>query len=78
MFLQHKSTQDVIEILSLQDLFDPCLIEVTGQNHCGEELQEPERFLKSELIFPSGESLPRCWMDASYRRLPEMAIVAHV
>jgi hypothetical protein len=74
MFLQHKLTKDVIEILSLQDLFDPCRAQVTGQDHCGEELQEPEVYQKAELVFPSGEPLPRCWLDSSYREEPQPAI----
>jgi hypothetical protein len=78
MFLQHKLTQDLIEILSVDDLFDPCLAEVTGQNHCGEELQEPDVFLKRELMFPSGEALPRCWLDSSYREERRMAIATSI
>jgi hypothetical protein len=35
--------------------------------HNGEELQEPHHFSKAELTFPSGEALPRCWVDAQYR-----------
>jgi hypothetical protein len=30
-------------------------------------MQDPEKFAKSELQFPSGEPLPRCWLDAHYR-----------
>lgn len=32
------------------------------------ELQEPEAFLKRDLLFPSGEFLPRCWLNPSYRQ----------
>ena len=38
-----------------------------GRIHAGEELQEPETFTKSVLVFPSDEELPRCWVDAGYR-----------
>lgn len=72
MFLQHKFTNDLIEILNIQDLYDPCIDEVMGQNHCGQEMQDPELFLKSELMFPSGEMLPRCWLDRHYRQMQAM------
>ncbi len=67
MFLMHKPTGDLIEILTLDQLFNPCVKEVTGVDHFGEEMQEPESYQKTELAFPSGESLPRCWLDAHYR-----------
>ncbi len=69
MFLLQKRTRSLIEILSTQELFDPFVLEVMAQSHAGEELQEPEPFLKSELVFPSGEELPRCWIDPDYRHL---------
>uniref|UniRef100_A0A832M4Y0 Acetyltransferase n=1 Tax=Oscillatoriales cyanobacterium SpSt-402 TaxID=2282168 RepID=A0A832M4Y0_9CYAN len=67
MFLMQKATHNLVEVLSVQELFDPFLREVMAQIHAGEELQEPESFLKSELIFPSGEMLPCCWTDPNYR-----------
>jgi len=67
MFLMQKNSRNLVEVLSMQNLFDPFSLEVTAQSHSGEELQEPETFLKSELAFPSGEDLPRCWVDPNYR-----------
>ncbi len=69
MFLMQKTTHNLVEVLSTQELFDPFFIEVEAQMHAGEELQEPEAFLKAGLIFPSGEELPRCWIDPDYRGL---------
>lgn len=69
MFLLHQATQTLIEVLSTHELFDPFCLEVTGQCHAGEELQDPDAYLKSELTFPSGEPLPRCWKDPHYRDL---------
>ena len=40
---------------------------VMGRFHAGEELQEAERFAKTDLTFPSGEPLPRCWLDPAYQ-----------
>jgi hypothetical protein len=67
MFLMHKPTGVLVEVLSLPDMFDPCQPEVRGRKHAGEELQDPEQFVKSELVFPSGETLPVCWVNAHYR-----------
>ncbi len=67
MFLMHKPTGDIIEILTLDKLFNPCVADVTGVDHCGEEMQDPTSYQKMELAFPSGELLPRCWLDSHYR-----------
>ena len=67
MFLRQKSTQKLIEVLSLTDLFNPNHATVVGRYHAGEEMQDPEKFPKAEIEFPSGEGLPRCWLDAHYR-----------
>lgn len=68
MFLKHLPTGNLVEILTLEDIWDPCKSIVSGRFHAGEELQERETFTKANLAFPSGEGLPRCWVDASYRR----------
>ena len=67
MFLKHKSNGQLIEVLTLDRMYDPCLKEITGRMHAGEEMQDPETFMKSELIFPSGESLPVCWLNPHYQ-----------
>lgn len=67
MFLAQKSDGGLIEVLDLKALLNPSETEFTGRSHSGEELQEEEKFAKAELNFPSGEALPRCWVDADYR-----------
>lgn len=67
MFLKEKTTDDLLEVLSLQDLFDPFNHELVGRYQRGEDPQDPEKFSKTGLVFPSGEALPRCWLDAHYR-----------
>jgi len=67
MFLQEKSHHEMIEILSLSDLFDPFNKTLVGRYQHGEEVQDPEKFDKSNLQFLSGEDLPECWLDAHYR-----------
>ncbi|MBL3588401.1 MAG: acetyltransferase [gamma proteobacterium endosymbiont of Lamellibrachia anaximandri] len=67
MFVMQKNTKKMVEVLSLSDLFDPMHGEVVGRFHAGEEMQDPEKFTKDDLLFPSGEVLPRCWVDSHYR-----------
>ncbi len=68
MFLRTRADGSIVEVLSLPQLFDPFAASVQGRLHAGEELQEPEAFVKAELIFPSGESLPHCWLDPHYQQ----------
>ncbi len=67
MFLKRKSTGDLVEVLSLKDLFNPMHPQIVGRYNKGEELQDPEKFDKADLEFLSGEPLPRCWLDVHYR-----------
>ncbi len=67
MYLRHRPSGDLVEVLDLRALFDPCRERVVGRFHWGEELQDPAGFAKAELEFPSGEPLPRCWVDPHYR-----------
>lgn len=67
MYLKHGPSGDLVEVLSLSDLTNPCVATIAGRFHAGEELQEPSNFQKVELVFPSGEELPRCWRDAQYK-----------
>ncbi len=67
MFLKHKKTDELIEVIRIEDLHDPNLSEIMGQSHNGEEMQDPTIYPKTDLAFPSGEALPRCWLDVNYR-----------
>lgn len=67
MYLKHKPSGNLVEVLDVRALADPCVSQIAGRFHAGEELQDPANFQKSELDFPSGEALPRCWLDAHYR-----------
>lgn len=66
MYLKHVSGS-LVEVLEPAALSDPCRSAVPGRLHAGEEMQDPAEFTKSELVFPSGEALPRCWLDPAYR-----------
>lgn len=73
MFLREKSTGDLVEVMRIEDVYDPCLSEIMGRTHAGEEIQDPTTFTKAELVFPSGEALPRCWVDPEYAMLKARA-----
>jgi len=67
MFLKHKPSGDIVEILDLEALFDSFRTEVKGRFHAGEEMPDAAGFRKSERVQLSGEHLPRCWVDPHYR-----------
>ena len=69
MFLKDKNSGHMIEVLSLNDLFNLYTTEIIGRCQAGEESQDPEKYLKKDLVFLSGEELPRCWVDPDYRHL---------
>jgi hypothetical protein len=68
MFLRTREDGSLMEVLSLPQLFDPFANQLQGRLHAGEELQEPELFCKADLVFVSGEPLPRCWLDPHYSK----------
>ena len=67
MLFNEKATGHMVEVLSVGDLVDLFKDEVVGRYQYGEEVQDPEKFRKSDLVFLSGERLPRCWTDPHYR-----------
>ena len=66
MFLKHISTDDLVEVIDLPDVINPCSLTIRARTHTAEVIHRPEVFLKTELAFPSGEPLPVCWVDAHY------------
>lgn len=69
MYMKRKLDGHLVEILGVQDLINPIHTTVLGRLHYGEEMQEAETFAKADLSFPSGEDLPRCWVNVHYRDL---------
>ncbi len=67
MFVQHIPSGAIVEVLTLMAMADPCQRFITGRFHADKPVQDPETFPKSELIFPSGEPLPLCWVDTKYQ-----------
>ncbi|MGF1570941.1 MAG: acetyltransferase [Nodosilinea sp.] len=67
MFLKHQDSGNLVEILHLPEIWDPCQNEILGRFHAGEEMQDAKAFAKASLCFPSGETLPVCWLDPDYQ-----------
>ncbi|WP_071191390.1 acetyltransferase [Trichormus sp. NMC-1] len=67
MFLQLKDSHNLVKIVDIQELLDPSSEIVHAKDQEGQEEQETDIYQKEELVFPSGEKLPRCWLDAHYR-----------
>ncbi len=67
MFLKERKTNDLVEVLNLAALFDPFCNDFKGRLNAGEDLPEPTQFMKADVVFPSGEDLPTCWMNPHYR-----------
>jgi hypothetical protein len=68
VLLQKTADGTLVEILDLQEIIDPNQDRVMGRVQSGQEEQDPEPVQKQSLNFPSGESLPRCWIDPDYRQ----------
>jgi hypothetical protein len=68
MLLQKKENGTLVEIQNILEVISPNQTEVMVKVQAGEEEQDPEPVQKINLIFPSGESLPRCWLDAEYQK----------
>ena len=67
MLLKEQPSGHMVEVLSLVDLINLNRDEVVGRYQEGEDVQDPRKFNKSDLVFLSGEPLPRCWTDPHYR-----------
>jgi hypothetical protein len=67
MLLQLKDSGELVKILDVQELINPNQDLVHAQEQEGQEEQQADSYKKENLAFPSGESLPRCWLDADYR-----------
>lgn len=68
MLLKNKENGTLVKILDTDELIDPSRSEVKGKVQEGQEEQDAEDFSKEQLIFPSNENLPRCWLEANYQK----------
>ena len=67
MLLKNRANEHMVEINNLIDLMNMNCDAVIGRYQEGEEQQDPETIRKTDLVFLSGEDLPRCWTDPHYR-----------
>jgi hypothetical protein len=67
MFVKDRNNGHLVEVIDAAALMDPAQARFQGRYNWGEDLPEPEQFAKADMIFPSGEPLPRCWVDVHYR-----------
>ena len=67
MLLKQRSNGHLLEVVNIQDLFNVLHEDVDACDQVGEECQDSEIFKKTDLLFLSGEELPRCWTDPHYR-----------
>jgi hypothetical protein len=67
MFLKDKDSGDLVEVLDPKEMFNPAAGKMSVRFQAGEEVGEPVNVKKTALCFPSGEELPRCWLDPHYR-----------
>ncbi len=67
MYMKDKKSGDLVEVLDVNALINPSTNVVVGRFHVGEERPEKQQFSKGSLTFPSGEALPHCWSDPSYK-----------
>jgi len=67
MLLRQRSGQHMVEVANIGDLTNLYVENVIGRFQEGEEQQDSELFNKHDLVFLSGEELPRCWTDPHYR-----------
>jgi hypothetical protein len=68
MYLKHIPSGDLVEVIDLQDVISPYSPTVLARGFKEQWVQRAEKYLKSELAFPSGEALPSCWTQESFHR----------
>jgi len=66
MLVKDREDQTLIQVMNPEELIDPFKQQIQGRQKAGQEVQPTRAFDKSRLIFPSGETLPQCWMDPEY------------
>lgn len=68
MLLKDTETGDLVQVENLDELINPQQSTVHARAQAGQEEQAVESVGKQQLVFPSGEQLPRCWSDPNYRQ----------
>ena len=63
MFLKERDTGHLVEVMDVEELFNPNSNRLIGKLQIGEADQDEEVFNKQSLVFMSGEELPKCWLN---------------
>jgi hypothetical protein len=63
MYLITKENGDLVEVLDISALVDPCRDEMPGRYPLGRGKQTAVVLKKTALSFPSGGALPRRWLE---------------
>jgi hypothetical protein len=66
MYLKHIPSEELVEVIDLQDVVNPFSSSVLARSYKGDKQQRAERYPKGELVFPSGEALPLCWTQGTF------------
>jgi hypothetical protein len=66
MYLISKENGDLVEVLDISALVDPCRDEMPGRRQLSGERQVAGVFKKAALTFRSGGALPQCWLNPEH------------
>ena len=67
MLVKNREDNTLIQVMNSEELNAPSKESIEGREKAGEEVQPTQNFPKSQLVFPSGESLPQCWLNPDYQ-----------
>mgnify|MGYP001799492617 CR=1 FL=1 len=68
MFVKLSRDKTLIKVVDTGALFNPLETEIQGWQQSGQSEQPASAFSKAQLMFPSGEPLPKCWLDPDYQQ----------
>jgi len=67
MLVRNVNNGDLAQVENLEQLTDPNEKTVMIHYFAGEEIGDSTSANKTDFVFPSGEALPKCWLDPHYR-----------
>lgn len=66
MFMMERDSANLLKIENVEALWDPFESQLIARSQAGEEEQPSSPVDKSNLVFPSGEELPECWINPNF------------
>lgn len=67
MLLKMKDKGVVIKVADIHALLDPYVKSVEGRIQSATDHHDKQVFAKENLCFLSGEPIPQCWYEVTYR-----------